>query len=137
MSGLQPTGRRFDRRSITLGAVAMVGPSVLAILVLGLDSAVVPIVLSGVLGGFVAGWASPDPDATAYERRAGGLHGMNAAGLGGLVLVAGLLALDVPATAEGGISLLLVASPFALLVFVAGGFVGGYAGMTLRLRSMA
>ena len=137
MSGLHPAGRRFDRRSIVLGAVAMLCPSALAILVLGLADAVLPILFSAVFGGFVAGWSCPDPAARAHENRAGGLHGVNAAGLGGLILVVGLLALDLPATVEdGGISLLFVASPFALIVFVAAGFVGGYVGIVLRLRSI-
>lgn len=134
MSGLNPAGRTFERGPILVGAAVVLLSSALSILVFGLADAVVPILIAGLVGGFVAGFSSFDPTTEIHERRAGGLHGVNASGLGGLILVVSLLALDLPATVEGNdFALLFVASPIALVVFVLEGFVGGYAGLSLRL----
>jgi hypothetical protein len=133
MSGLHPAGRTFDRRAILAGAAVTLFPAALAVALLGLTDAVVPILTAGLLGGVVAGWISLDTDASVVEWRAGGLQGVNAAGLGGLILVVTLLALDVPAsTGATDLAVLFVASPFALLVFALVGFVGGYAGLGFR-----
>jgi hypothetical protein len=135
MTGLAPGSRTLTRRPIGAGAALLLGAGTLSILAVGLVDAVGPLLVAGVIGGFVAGWASLDPSATAHERRAGGIHGLVAAGLGGSILAVTLMALDRAAAVDGGVSLLFVASPLAFLTFSAVGFLGGYAGISLRIAA--
>lgn len=136
MTGLAPGSRTLQRKPIGAGAAVLLVAAALSVLAVGLADAVVPLLLAGILAGFVAGWSSVDPTATAHERRAGGIHGLVAAGFGGVILVVTLMGLDLPATADGGVSLLFVASPLAFLTFSAVGFLGGYAGIGFRLAAV-
>lgn len=124
----------FEPRPVVAGASVLLVIGALAIWLVGPVSAVPAIILAGILGGTVAGWASNDTVEVLDALQHGGFLGLYASGIGGMVVFAVFLTMDVATMAqEGDAHLLLVASPLAIVLFALEGLVGGYVGSGLRV----
>ena len=124
----------IDLRTTAIGALVMLVPGVGAILAVGLMDAVAVLLFSAALGGFVTGWLSTLDAGVRSAMQEGGYFGLHASGLGGIILVAALLWLDVPSgVTDPGPALLVVASPMAIVVYALLGLGGGYVGSGLKI----
>lgn len=127
-------GEMVDLGPIAVGAGVLLGTSALAALLAGPVDAVPAIMVAGVLGGAVTGWLGVDAVEVGDSLQRGGFLGLHASGLGGVVVLAAMLVIDVSAMAEeGDVLLLFVASPVAVVAFALEGLLGGYVGGGLRL----
>lgn len=120
--------------AVGYGVVAALLPTAVAWLVLGFVAGIGIVAMSGVVGGFVAGWITAPR--TESDWRAGGYHGMLAGGTAGILIVATAAAIalggsSVVADARPGLwttAAHVAASPLAIPLFVLEGIAGGSAG---------
>jgi len=123
-----------ELRPILVGFGVLLTIGALAVALFGLLGALPTILAAGVVGGAVTGWIGGGTRATWASVQQGGFLGLYASGLGGVVVFAVFLAVDVAAMAgDGDVLLLFVASPLAFVLFALEGLIGGYLGSGLRV----
>lgn len=130
-----------DLRSIVAGLVAMVGFGSAAVAAVGLAASIPLLLVSGLVGGGITGWLAVDASRVFRTSNAvlvGGVHAAIAAGAGGAIVYLYVLTSsqglsDVIASGGGGVHLLLVGSPLAVVFFGLEGVVGGAVGSAARV----
>lgn len=134
---------RPDLRSILAGLSAMLALVAAAVAAVGFAGSIPILFASGVLGAAITGWLTVDTSRVSRLYNAvliGVVHAVVTAGFGGAVVYLSVLASPtgvsgIIASGNGGVHLLFVASPLAVVFFAAEGILGGAIGSASRLKA--